>query len=181
MNRFRRHSASGDSAFGAPASRASTLPQTEPGHAGPALSAMLDGELSAAEEAQVQAHLVSCASCRSELDTVRLVRSWVRALPPVDPPFGFLERLAQPYRTSRRRVAIATVGAAAAVVATVLGVTPPGGPDDTGPGAGNLATATVTTLWPSPSATLVSARQVAGADHLFEPLAPATRPGDQAP
>ena len=152
-----------------------------PAHPGPALSAMLDGELPAAEETQVQAHLVGCAACRAELDSVRLARAWVRALPPVEPPFGFLERLAQPYRPSRRRMAIGTVGAAAAVVATVLGITPPTDSPRPGPGSGNLANATVTTLWSQPTATLVSARSVTGADQLFEPLAPASRPREPRP
>jgi hypothetical protein len=62
---------------------------------------------------------------------VTQARSWVRALPPVEPPFGFYERLLldRPApaaagfgsRTSmRRRAGLAALGAAAAAV-TVLG------------------------------------------------------------
>ena len=48
----------------------------------------------------------------------------MRALPPVDPPFGLYERMLVPYRPGRRRVAMAFAGAAAAVAAVLLSVAP---------------------------------------------------------
>lgn len=94
------------------------------GHPGEGLSALLDGELSPQEEAEVQAHLVSCMTCRHEMETVQLARLWVRALPPVEPPFGLYERMLLPYRPGRRRVAMALLGAAAAVAAVLVSVAP---------------------------------------------------------
>lgn len=93
-------------------------------HPGDSLSALLDGELSSEQEAAVQGHLVGCAPCRHEMESVAVARLWVRALPPVDPPFGLYERMLQPYRPGRRRVAMAFVGAAAAVAAVLLSVAP---------------------------------------------------------
>jgi len=93
-------------------------------HPGEALSALLDGELSPQQEADVQSHLVGCASCRHEMETVGLARLWIRALPPVEPPFGLYERMLVPYRPGRRRMAMAFAGAAAAVAAVVLSMAP---------------------------------------------------------
>jgi anti-sigma factor RsiW len=94
------------------------------GHPGDALSALLDGELAPADEAAVQAHLVGCPACRREVESVQLARLWIRALPPVEPPFGLYERMLLPYRPPHRRVAMAFVGAAAAVAAVVISVAP---------------------------------------------------------
>ncbi|MEA2686031.1 MAG: hypothetical protein QOE93_1226 [Actinomycetota bacterium] len=93
-------------------------------HPADALSALLDGELAPAEEAAVQDHLVLCGPCRQEMEKVQLARLWVRALPPIEPPFGLYERLLQPYRPGRRRVAMAFLGAAAAVAAAIVSVAP---------------------------------------------------------
>jgi anti-sigma factor RsiW len=95
-----------------------------PGHPGDQLSALLDGELAPGEEAAVQDHLVACLTCRHEMEVVRVARLTLRALPPVDPPFGLYERMLQPYRPARRRVAMAFAGAAAAVAAAVISVAP---------------------------------------------------------
>ncbi len=105
------------------------VPATQPAaqsgeHPGGALSALLDGELSPEEEVDVQAHLVACMLCRHEMETVRTARLWMRALPPVEPPFGLYERMLQPYRPGRRRVAMAFLGAAAAVAAAFVSVAP---------------------------------------------------------
>jgi anti-sigma factor RsiW len=62
-------------------------------HLGDALSALLDGELPPDDEAPALYHLAACAACRAELDDVRTARAWVRALPSVEPPAGFIERL----------------------------------------------------------------------------------------
>ena len=103
-------------------------------HLGDALSALLDGELPRPQEETVRAHLAVCPACAEELLAVRQARSWVRALPPVEPPFGFYERMlrdaplplgafgAQP--SVRRRAGLAALGAAAAAV-SVLGIGSP--------------------------------------------------------
>lgn len=62
-------------------------------HLGDALSGLLDGELAAGREETATAHLAGCSRCAEELLAVRQARTWVRALPPVDAPFGFYERL----------------------------------------------------------------------------------------
>ena len=67
---------------------------------------------------------MGCLACRLELEHVRLARSWIRALPQVEPPFGLYERMLLPYRPRRRRVAMAFVGAAAAVAAALVSVAP---------------------------------------------------------
>ena len=105
------------------------------GHLGDALSALLDGELPAPMERGARAHLAGCPECVQELAAVDQARRWVRALPLVEPPFGFYERMlldrAQPMAgafgarsTLRRRAGLAALGAAAAAV-TVLGVGSP--------------------------------------------------------
>ena len=107
-------------------------------HLGDALSALLDGELPPSQEAAARAHVAGCPECAHELLAVTQARSWVRALPPVEPPFGLFERMflerPQPVpgafgaRTSvRRRAGLAAVGAAAAAV-TVLGLGSPSQP-----------------------------------------------------
>jgi anti-sigma factor RsiW len=104
-------------------------------HLGDALSALLDGELSGAQQATARAHLATCPECTDELAAVGQARSWVRDLPQVDPPFGFYERLLLDRPVARqgsfgvspglrRRAGLAALGAAAAAV-TVLGVGSP--------------------------------------------------------
>lgn len=124
-----------------------TAGHSSPGvlHPGPALSAMLDAELGGEEESVIQEHLRTCGSCRDELDAVRLVRSWLRAMPPAEPPLGFLERLTiSTRRAPRRRAVMGTIGAVAAVVATVVGITPERQP--VGPANPNLVNATANPL-----------------------------------
>jgi anti-sigma factor RsiW len=82
-------------------------------HLGDAISALLDGELSPAEAAQADAHVLVCAECRDELMAIARMRDLVRQLPLVPVP-----RLVRP--AARRPVAL--VAAAAAVVA-LAGVT----------------------------------------------------------
>ncbi len=111
------------------------------GHLGDALSGLLDGELPAPHEDAALAHLSGCPSCAEELLLVRRARAWVRALPPVEPPSGFYERVLvdRPFQPSpfgrrpppvptranlRRRAGLVAIGAAAAAV-TVLGVATP--------------------------------------------------------
>jgi len=93
-------------------------------HLGDALSGLLDGELGTGREEAAMAHLAGCTRCAEELLAVRQARTWVRALPPVDAPFGFYERVLLERNQLRRRAALVAVGAAAAAV-TVLGVGSP--------------------------------------------------------
>jgi anti-sigma factor RsiW len=101
-------------------------------HLGDVLSGLLDGELPALQREAAQAHLLGCPACADELRSVAQARDWVRALPPVEPPFGFYERTLRDGRRApfgvapslRRRAGLAALGAAAAAV-TVLGVGSP--------------------------------------------------------
>jgi len=45
------------------------------------LDALVDGELGAAERAEVQAHVAKCAACRSEAEALKRMRAEARALP----------------------------------------------------------------------------------------------------
>jgi hypothetical protein len=97
------------------------------GHLDEALSAYLDGELDAHSAQLAYQHLSICGYCRAELDAMSVVRTTLRNAPPIEPPFGFIERT---IRQRRRRpvapVVAAVVGIAALwlLVALVLG----GGP-----------------------------------------------------
>jgi anti-sigma factor RsiW len=71
------------------------------GHLGDALSALLDGELLPAQEQGARAHLAVCPDCTRELSAVGQARTWVRALPPVEPPFGFYERMLLDHHPAR--------------------------------------------------------------------------------
>lgn len=121
-------------------------PFRDPGHLGDALSALLDGELDRAQEEAARAHLLRCPDCTEELVAVRDARSWLRALPPVDPPFGFYERMLRDGVDARpglrRRAGLAALGAAAAAV-TVLGVGSPS-PRPVNPGVTQLVEAHAT-------------------------------------
>jgi anti-sigma factor RsiW len=63
------------------------------GHVGDVLSALLDGELQGAEAEAARAHLAGCATCAAESIAVTQARSWLRSLPPVEPPAQFYVRL----------------------------------------------------------------------------------------
>jgi len=90
-------------------------------HPGDLLSALLDGELSAAEESAVRAHLETCAECRRELDYIGGARTLLRGLPAVEPPFGFLERLlSHRSRWARAAVGVLAAGAAASIAVVAL-------------------------------------------------------------
>jgi len=62
-------------------------------HLGDALSALLDGELSDADTAAARAHLATCPTCEAELGAIDQARTWLRGLPPIEPPADFSERL----------------------------------------------------------------------------------------
>lgn len=97
-------------------------------HLGDLLSALLDGELAPSMAATARAHVEACPACSGELEDVRTARSWVRGLPPAEPPAGFYERMLReeppgvlrPVRTaSTRKKVLAFAGSAAAAVALV--------------------------------------------------------------
>jgi anti-sigma factor RsiW len=91
-------------------------------HAGDALSALLDGELSSPEVAAVRAHVAGCATCAAELEATAAARSWLRALPVAQPPFGTYERVIRP---GRRRWGLAATVASAAACLALLGLSAP--------------------------------------------------------
>lgn len=58
------------------------------------LSELLDGELSAADRARVEAHLSGCADCRELRDLMAENRDALAAFPEVEPPPALRARLA---------------------------------------------------------------------------------------
>ena len=90
------------------------------------LSAWLDGELAPAERAELDDELARSAQLRADIEAISAVRGLVRSLPPVDPPFGFFERLGRTAprarasrpsirsRAARRRLVGSVVAVAAA-------------------------------------------------------------------
>ena len=97
-------------------------------HPGDLLSAYVDGELTPHELEGVRAHLDECAECRRELQYVSEARTFVRDLPPVDPPFGFFERMLHP-RHRWARAGVAALAGAAAVSVAVMGFVAPREPN----------------------------------------------------
>lgn len=94
-----------------------------------ALSALLDGELDAAEAGEVRAHVDTCSDCRAELDVLRDTRFRLRSLDAVEPPVDFaawLDSAGVVVPMRRRRLLVANIGAAAA--AAVAAVALLGGP-----------------------------------------------------
>lgn len=89
---------------------------------GEALGALLDGELTPAEEAQVRVHLADCARCRAELVATEQVRTLVRGLPRLDLPSVVVARARWSARRRSSRAA-AAAAAAVAVAASVLFLT----------------------------------------------------------
>jgi hypothetical protein len=99
-------------------------------HLDDVLSAYLDDELTADERDDVERHLYECPECRSDVDAEREVRQLLRDLPPVDPPFGFYERLLRdgpeaapaPPKRRRFRFGLANIAATAAAWLLILGL-----------------------------------------------------------
>jgi hypothetical protein len=91
---------------------------TEPlsGHAGDLLSALLDDELDASQQAAVSAHLRTCADCAADLERISTARAAVRALPWLDLPSPVVVRM----RGGRRRVLAPAAFVSAAAVSFVL-------------------------------------------------------------
>ena len=130
-------------------------------HLGDALSALLDGELTGRAADEARAHLATCRACSDELAAVGEARSWVRSLPPVEPPADFYQRL----RTGRgatvialrpRRVGVAVLAASAAASITLLGLASPQEPA-TAPPVARLVEAHATAVGTDPLSQLVSA------------------------
>lgn len=106
------------------------------------LSALLDGELSAAEREAVEAHVATDVDARRALDELAEVRALVRALPEPVAPAGFLDALIEttvaPADGDADRVGVValadrrrrrwpwTLAGAAAAAAVLLAVVVPG-------------------------------------------------------
>jgi anti-sigma factor RsiW len=113
-------------------------PMPEPAFDESFLSAYLDGALDGAQGAAVERRLADAPELRALLDELRVTRESVRALPAVDAPPGFWDRLLEPddagdapvhqiadartrrRRTGRRWLALPSAAAAAVLVAVVL-------------------------------------------------------------
>jgi hypothetical protein len=89
-------------------------------HPGDLLTAYLDDEVTAGEAAEVEAHLVRCATCSAELDELTDARRLLRALPVVPAPADLTRRLVERRRRADRRGA--GLALVAASVAAVLGI-----------------------------------------------------------
>jgi anti-sigma factor RsiW len=62
-------------------------------HLGDRLSALVDGELSAAERDRAHAHLAGCAPCRAEANQLRALKKRMRGLGEVPPDDALTQRL----------------------------------------------------------------------------------------
>jgi anti-sigma factor RsiW len=62
-------------------------------HLGHRLSALVDGELSAAERDRVHAHLAACAACRAEANELRALKKRMRGLGEATPGDALTRRL----------------------------------------------------------------------------------------
>lgn len=85
-------------------------------HLGWRISALLDGELGVTEEILAREHLERCERCEQEFVEVMTARTFVRQLGEVEPPQGFLDKLASGDRSrlGPRAGLVALVGLAAA-------------------------------------------------------------------
>jgi anti-sigma factor RsiW len=96
---------------------------TPGGHLGDRLSALLDGELAAAEVAAAREHLAACPACTAELQAVDEARRALRGLPALDPPTALWTWVGRRRRRGRRALA-GLVASAAAAAALVLSTAP---------------------------------------------------------
>src|SRR5918996_3844924 len=102
------------------------------------LSAFLDGELEASERSALEAHLPSCAECRSTLDALRATIADLGELPEAVPTeqdsWALRSAISRARRPARRwqRAAWAAGAVAAAAIAVVAIVQPGGGGGSTG-------------------------------------------------
>ena len=109
-------------------------------HLGPAVTALVDGELDHEQREQVLTHLAHCADCRVEVEVLRTVKATLRVAEP-RLPAGLAERLAaaavrsevpavarpatrrpgRVRRTAVRRAAVRRAAVGGAVVALGIG------------------------------------------------------------
>jgi Putative zinc-finger len=105
------------------------------------LSAYLDGELTAEEEAEVRELLADSPERQAELARLAEARSWVRGLGPVEPPEGVIEQaiaiVGRPVQKPRKW-GMLNVVATAAVWVAVLGFVNVSRSDDVQPEVANL-------------------------------------------
>ena len=95
------------------------------------LSAYIDGETSASESRRVQEHLVSCAGCAAELESLQATAMLLGRLPQLEPPRSYaltaadVEEAAPQFRFPSFETfvgGLATAGAASLVVVLVVGL-----------------------------------------------------------
>jgi anti-sigma factor RsiW len=91
------------------------------------LTAFVDGELTAAEKAAVEAHLAGCAVCQAQVASLRAAIGTLAALPALEPSPAFEEAVLaalRPTRTHRphwaRRAAVLLVAGGAVAAALVV-------------------------------------------------------------
>lgn len=90
-------------------------------HLGWRLSALLDGELSVADEMRAREHLADCDFCQDEFMEVMAARAYVRGLGEVEPPQDYLDRvLTRIHRQSQVRVGLITLVSFATIWIVVL-------------------------------------------------------------
>lgn len=70
------------------------------------LSAWLDGELGDAERHRIARHVAACASCASDLEALRIVRTQLRSLPERQPPAELVREVAEVRQRARTGVAL---------------------------------------------------------------------------
>lgn len=116
------------------------------GHIGPSVSALVDGQLSAADEERVWSHVLVCPGCRRLVEREGWTKSRLRGLSVGDASQAPSELVGSLYdldawsavarieqESRRRRTAVALVGAGsvgAAVLGIVAATTPPAGRDE---------------------------------------------------
>lgn len=120
---------------------AGVLRATPSVHVGDLISACLDGEVALDLRPGIEAHLAACPACAAEHDEVAWARTWLRALPLIDPPADVLlpawawpaptaSRPAPTQMRPRTRQLLAATAAVAAAGVGVLGLVGREGPAD---------------------------------------------------
>ena len=85
-------------------------------HLGDLLSALADGQLSAAEADAARSHVDACPVCAAELDATIRTRALVRALEPVEPRRPLVAVPPTPGRLGRMAGVVATAAAAVSLL-----------------------------------------------------------------
>lgn len=124
-------------------------------HPDEALAGFVDGTLTAAERADVQAHLDGCARCRAQVAQATMAAEALRSLPEIDPPWGLGRAAIEEARKQSGRKTnpergrrVAWVAGIAAAVVLVAGLSvavlraPGGGNQDAAAGGGATSAAT---------------------------------------